>query len=844
MTLAKARAKAPNAFERPLAMGEPITYWRLGDTVETRFDVADCPMHGEMDPFFFLTKQKNFIPHQYPCRTEWIAQKRDRRPEPAPRSPTTRFWLPFGSPRVDLSGFWFRPTSLRTWAETQLFAGHAGQARMRLSTCGGAIIYVNDEQTAWLAPYERNLEHDITFDVPLRAGVNNIAVFFDDLAERDARYYFELEYLSGPSLVQQIQSRAEPELVGKIENLLEGMHFSKSAYMHGPVVLVGDTALSQDAAVSVRIEGDFMSSEYLEIKKILPAGETRINLGETEDLPADFRHFHVEISVEGFAASRTFAVEICHARRQGNAPRNLADRIREALGEVAAYSEADSVRALACLATDQSGPQVEAMIANILTAIEDCHDCADFALVPLLWSRIRYAQKLAPDLLVRIDRAILNFRYWMDEPGNDVQWYFSENHALLFHTAAYLAGDLFPNETFARSQRAGREQSSIGAARVRAWLDHFERWEMAEFNSAPYFPIDLKGLTALYALSPDADISKRAGRAIARLLGIVARSAHHGALTAAQGRSYEHTLCATGSLELSAMVRLVWGHGFYGRRMHALPQLALCLRDHGLELTPKDEAIASLEGDDAQEWVFAQGPERLAKLYHYKTRDYAMGSAAHYRWGEWGYQETVLHARLGRNPNAQMWINHPGEHIHYGFGRPSFWGGSATLPRVQQYRDLALVGFSGSAGQVPFTHAWFPIAEFDACLIENDWAAALVDGAMIFIKAASPLFRVDKGPTAGVELRQAGLTGAWRVRLGRRERFGSLDQFARTQLAAATSMPQDENWCVQDPQYGAVQFRADGQIEAEGRVLDPSAWSIAGHARLWPAEAPATPGMA
>jgi hypothetical protein len=63
-----------------------------------------------MDPFFFLTKDKNFIPHEYPCRTEFAADRRGRRPEPPGRLRAERNWLPFGSPRLDLSGFWFRPT--------------------------------------------------------------------------------------------------------------------------------------------------------------------------------------------------------------------------------------------------------------------------------------------------------------------------------------------------------------------------------------------------------------------------------------------------------------------------------------------------------------------------------------------------------------------------------------------------------------------------------------------------------------------------------------------------------------------------------------------------------------
>src|SRR5690606_35269771 len=161
------------------------------------------------------------------------------------------------------------------------------------------------------------------------------------------------------------------------------------------------------------------------------------------------------------------------------------DRVGEALDEVAERAEADTVRALARLATGRSGAETDAMIAAALPAIEDCHDYADFILVPLLWCRHSFADQLSADLRSRIDAAILGYRYWMDEPGNDVQWYFSENHALLFHTATYLAGHMMQRERFVRSGRNGAEQSAVGLARVRAWLDHFEQWEMAEFNSAP-----------------------------------------------------------------------------------------------------------------------------------------------------------------------------------------------------------------------------------------------------------------------------------------------------------------------------------------------------------------------
>ncbi len=49
-----------------------------------------------------------------------------------------------------------------------------------------------------MAPYSRNLEAKSEFDLPLEAGLNEIIIFFDDLAERDARYFFQLDYLERP----------------------------------------------------------------------------------------------------------------------------------------------------------------------------------------------------------------------------------------------------------------------------------------------------------------------------------------------------------------------------------------------------------------------------------------------------------------------------------------------------------------------------------------------------------------------------------------------------------------------------------------------------------------------
>ncbi|HMO06308.1 MAG TPA: hypothetical protein PKD10_01500 [Paracoccaceae bacterium] len=816
----------PDFLSHPLTPETPLGYWRLGATAEERFDLPDLPMQGEMDPFFFLTKDKNFIPHEYPCRTQFAADRRGRRPQVAGGFEATRNWLPFGSPRLDLSGFWFRPTVVATWAECVIRSATAGPARLRLRTCGGAVLSVNGQEAGWMAPYRRNADSAREFDIALEAGDNRVSVFFDDLAERDARYFVQIDWLSGPAAEAGIPVPCDTRLAREIESALEAAHFDRPAYTSGMVALNLPHPIAADVAVDVRVEGDFMSHHPSRLSRPLPAGAGRLDLADVADLPGDFRHFVMTFTAGGFSASRVFGVEVCDLAAQGAAPADLPARLDEALTWVATRAEPDTVAALARLSLGLVDATTTAMIEQTLPMIEDCWDCADFALVPLIWSRMRYGDHLPEALRGRIDRAMLGYRYWLDEPGNDVQWYFSENHALLFHTSAYLAGAILPDATFRRSGRAGAEQSAIGRERVRKWLAHFAAWEMAEFNSAPYFPIDLKGLTALYALAPDADIREAAAKGIGRLLEHVANSAHHGVLTAAQGRSYEHTLRAGRTLELSAITRMLWGLGQFGGRFHCVPGLALALRDHGLPLAPDLAARASLARGE-QLWAFAQGENRFARLVHAKTADWALGSAAHYRWFDWGYQETVIHLRLGRDPDAQVWINHPGEVIHSGYGRPSYWGGSASIPRVQQYRGLALVWFDGQPEQPGYTHAWFPTRAFDDWTLEGSRATARKDGGAVALRASGPLRLVTEGPSAGCELRLDGRQGWWLVRA-----TSAADAARFTRLSPEPADDPRAAVRVTDPDYGPVIFHPDGRIEAGGRTFDPDDCTVEGRRRI------------
>ena len=58
-------------------------------------------------------------------------------------------------------------------------------------------------------------------------------------------------------------------------------------------------------------------------------------------------------------------------------------------------------------------------------------------------------------------RAVLDYRYWVDEPGNDVMWFWSENHALCFHVSQLLAGAFGPGQSADGPETLRRRDAGI-----------------------------------------------------------------------------------------------------------------------------------------------------------------------------------------------------------------------------------------------------------------------------------------------------------------------------------------------------------------------------------------------
>lgn len=69
---------------------------------------------------------------------------------------------------------------------------------------------------------------------------------------------------------------------------------------------------------------------------------------------------------------------------------------------------------------------------------------------------------------------------------------------LCFHVAQYIAGELYPDLVFTNSGKKGELHAQIALSRLHRWFDAVDEHGLAEWNSAAYYPSDLRGLLTLH----------------------------------------------------------------------------------------------------------------------------------------------------------------------------------------------------------------------------------------------------------------------------------------------------------------------------------------------------------
>jgi hypothetical protein len=741
-----------------IKQGQPITAWAMS-AVKAELYPGEPALAQDRVNYRFIN---GFVDvGDLPCRVALWDEIKTRQVSLVADFPVDGLYLPGFNRRVEFSGFWHRPTKLSRWLKTRLVPEGQGPVRFRLATCGGVRIWVDGVEQAVFEPFRRNRESETEITLTLQPSGSEVVVLAEELAERDALWYFELSLLDQQSLRVELPVDVSDETIEILKDLATQVRPTPHHVLDGQLRLKVERPVGVDVTVQAKILPSVHMRDkppLLDVTGVLRAGETSISLAGAERLPDGYHALDVTFSIGQTRLARHIGFATLKEPLQDLSALSLAERKAKAIAFAAKHGEQRAGKAIAMMA---AGLPVDAtfkeIIANTLAAINERRDCSDFVLVPLLWLYSEYRDRLPEEMQAQIREAILNYRYWVDEPGNDVMWFWSENHVLCFHVSQYLAGRLLARACFACSSRTGSEQARIGEERLMHWFDSVERHGLAEWNSAAYYPVDFIGLLALEHLG-EGVIQTRARALIDRLFLMIGLHTLAGVPAGTMGRAYDKELRAGPLTELAPFATLAFGKGWFNDGVASLTMFAAG------SYAPPAAASAVVEPEKGRALTahYVQGHDEAARLALYKSAAVQLSSMMDGKPGGRGHQQHVVDLRFAGNAFARAWVNHPGEDDPWGSQRPSYWAGNGSMPRAAQYENVALMLYDlGKDPRIDFTHAYVERSAFDAVDRVGNWIVLRSGRGFAALGATQPIEAVTSGPGSDIEFRAFGARCGW-----------------------------------------------------------------------------------
>lgn len=213
------------------------------------------------------------------------------------------------------------------------------------------------------------------------------------------------------------------------------------------------------------------------------------------------------------------------------------------------------------LADLASGRADGAWLHRLVDYVEAGIDLADHrVLIVLKLLLVDRAQPTLPDAWREpLEHAVLGFRYWLDEPGEDSMCRWSESHQLLFSVSEHLAGQLFGERRFGSDGRLGSVKRQRGRERLMAWLGDRFRHGFSEWLSNTYYELDIVGLTLLVEHSDDQELADRAALVLDLLLLDLALHRFEGRFVASAGRAYRAQKMSPKRAEINGILGAAFG---------------------------------------------------------------------------------------------------------------------------------------------------------------------------------------------------------------------------------------------------------------------------------------------
>lgn len=751
----------------PLKKHQSICCWQVSETEESSINAEEEPHIIDADYNFI----NGFVAvGDFPSR-KWIKQLRLKKDYPCNIN-FHEIHLNHENPHIDFSQFSHTPVKRHRYLKTELFSSSFTECHFNLQVTGYVTIWCNQKYIGSYSPFVRNIASSFDLSIPLSIGSNELVIEFGDVHERDTTSYFSLTLLSDSELSYSAGKEMDFSTIEHAHLLLKSISSNQLFYSATPIYLTLEHEIETSFSITASARS-FNGNHTV----ILP---TQLNftpqiqtvlLAELTEIPAGAIQLDMAVEVEGFVLKHSFGIIISKPLFSFS---GALEQRKIRLAQHLVQQKTDNPLSLALLllregVTERAIPMIE----DALHKISIREDCADFLLLPLLVIYKDFKQQLPGSLVILIEQTILNFRYWLDEPGNDVMWFWSENHAFCFHIAQYAVGNMFSDNFFTNAQHLGHEHAHKGKDRLNRWFDAIEKNGLAEWNSTSYYPIDIIALLCLRELSTDSDITERTNKLLDNICCMMALHASSGVATGSMGRSYEKEQFAGPSSELGAISQLLWGD----RYLDSPCRTSALFVYSDYEPTQEMARLANPAPSDIIQAYYCQGYNQYSKLRLWKTKDIQLSTAVNHSPGTPGHQQHIVDVTMSANPFARFWVNHPGDLDIWGELRPSYWAGNGILPHAYQRENIASLIFDLSEHPIDFTHAFLPTEICDQVVSSEHWLFAQVKTGYIAIYSSTPLVPLKVGLYKGSEWRSYARSSAWLIYVGSEALHGSFEDF-------------------------------------------------------------------
>lgn len=672
---------------------------------------------------------------------------------------------------VDWSHFSYTPEYRHSLMATQIEIDQPEWRTISIQSQGPIQLWINGELhlTSDKFGYMQPLTHNV--NVLLPSGISTVIISQWQISLREVRHAVRVRVIGLPVRVV-IPSPGADEYASTIaERELSAVATERWARDNDFVVFRG----SPDLQLRVKERGSLGKGLPVTLKK----GQGKVKIEEIRkeaeitakdagksidgDVTAtmlDTGEIFLEVKVDSDTTpvTRVFRSARVPERVRTTVPKTAPSVWQREVLEHVASNYPSSARAIARLTLDSSYVVTKEDLKSALTMINSRADCADFEAVGLVHVLHRFPEKQwETGLRDQTKKALLDFKYWIDQPGLDAMCYFTENHQFVWHTAEHLIGDYFSAEKFSNAGMSGTEHSHHGEEMAIEWLARKLEGGFSEYDSNAYLAIDTLALVSMLEFSPSLRIRQYSEALLDRLLFSLASNSWRGIHGAAHGRSYTTTLRSSRFEETAPIMWALWGMGALNSAVLPVTTLITSTR---YELPAMIRKVAqSLDAPWSARQCY-RGKYRFTSdllerpyssdLKVWRTSYGMLSSVQDYRSGLPGLQEHVWGFTLGTE--VQVLATYPAASSHASSVRPNSWAGHLVLPRVRQEKNVVLSIFPRLDGYVPEkSHLWFPTPWMDEYLIDDLWIAGRVGKALVAVATPGGFQELTSGDTAAQE---------------------------------------------------------------------------------------------